>query len=782
MRDSRHSVSMGTFGLAFAIVLSPALMQYHDRDSGCTPPPVDTRLSELAVIVDELDRIAFDSSQRAYDDIWLPESADSALVRAIPSDLHTRVTVRVYHDLGSVQTMVAVYGGGEAITPLEPGLNTIEVVVMPPGGSGYYTIDLFVGPHPIPYDRTDPSRTAPFPDDYWLMPDASTATGFRVEIPVPAQETDVQALFLALLNETYSLDGFSPIGGIVIELPEAPDANSLPMTPAASLDPSASMGLFDLTPGSPSLGDRVPFQLSPVSRTLPGQSISHSLVLYPSIPLSPSGRYGMVVTRGALGSDGVAFGPSAFLKAVLLPASVGEDSAITKARGVLEDGLLDVLSDPQVVSPPITADEIALALRISVRSTDDIPLTPLAMKNYVLQAPPPAYQITSITPTGYPLAADVRGTWEAPNWRDGYFLSRDANGDPVVTGTQTIDFVLALPDAALSGPVPVVMYQHGSPGSSDEAISQALGGLAEAGFAVIGFTDTLNREAGSASTADHNRLLFLTLLAEWRYPNFAMQTYGEQMAFLRVIEQLDTLDVVPLPNGDGIPDLDLGASLNYVGISMGSVHGSGFLPYAPEIRAAALAVGAKREAESYFGGGAFIDIFPPDLRALIPNLKPVDYWVSLGIMQMIFDHQDPHNHAAFFYDNPIEVAGTTRKASVLITEGVGDTIIPNNATRSLAWTMGAIPHLEPVQQATPILQSIAGPVTGNIDSETTAAFYQFVPAGIPGIPPSPGCEFVTEGHSCAQGVPTAYQQRVSFLRSAADDAVPTIVDPLAPAP
>jgi len=130
----------------------------------------------------------------------------------------------------------------------------------------------------------------------------------------------------------------------------------------------------------------------------------------------------------------------------------------------------------------------------------------------------------------------------------------------------------------------------------------------------------------------------------------------------------------------------------------------------------------------------------------------------------------------------LEVAGTTRKASVLLTEGVGDFNVPNNATRSLAWNVGPIPHLAPIWDPSPILEPITGPVTANIDSETTAAFYQFVPAGIPGIPVTQGCEFELNGHFCAQVAPAARLQRALFLRSAVDDPVPTIVDPLTLSP
>jgi hypothetical protein len=646
------------------------------------------------------------------------------------------------------------------------------------GGGGSGGVGGMLPSAVIPYDRTDRSAMSPFPDDFWLALDASTPTGYRVALSVPSGEADVIFLYFALMNETSSLDGFSPTGGIVIKLSAAPDTGSLPLTPQASLEPSATLRLFNVTPGSDTLGQRIPFQLSPISRMLEGQEIDHSLVLYPSIPLTPKGRYAMVVATDARTADGRRFGPSPSMVSVLGPEQPGEAPEITKARDLLAEGVLDVLADDQVVSPPVRASDIAVVFRITVRSTDDIPLTPLSMKEQILSGPPPSYTIESVSPGSGDVAAVVRGTWQAPNWRESeYFISRDEAGDPRITGSLSVPFVLALPRAAETGPVPVLMFQHGSPGGAEDIVFEPRLTLADAGFAAIGFTDTLNRELGQ-DLDYQNTVLFQTLILEGRFPDFAMQTYGDQMAFLRVIEQLGSLDRVPFPDGDGVPDLDLEAPLTYLGISMGSIHGSAFLSYAPEIEAAALVVGAQRQGETYFNGGAFIDKFPASLRELLPNVTPTDFWVGLSIFQMIFDHQDAHQHAVFLYRNRLEVAGTTRKASVLFQEGVGDMLIPNNATRSLAWTFGPIPHLEPVWDPTPILEPITSPVMANIDPETTAVFYQFVAAGVSGIPPTPGCENEPDGHFCAQDAPAALLQRVLFLRSAVEQAVPTIVDPL----
>jgi hypothetical protein len=61
-----------------------------------------------------------------------------------------------------------------------------------------------------------------------------------------------------------------------------------------------------------------------------------------------------------------------------------------------------------------------------------------------------------------------------------------------------------------------------------------------------------------------------------------------------------------------------------------------------------------------------------------------------------------------------------------------------------------------------------------VDAETTAAFVQFAPDGIDGIPPSPGCIGQYEGHFCAQVAPEAHRLRADFYRSAVEDTVPVI--------
>jgi hypothetical protein len=624
----------------------------------------------------------------------------------------------------------------------------------------------------VAYDRFDPSTSAPFPDDYWLVPDASTPTGSRLAIDVPDRAPDVTSLFEALIADTALLDGFSPLALIAVELSDPPDPASLPLTVEASLDPLATVGLFDLTPYSPTFGQRVPFALHVRNDVIDGQQPTHTLVAFPSIPLVPGGRYGFVVTRRAFASPSRPFDPSPFFRDVLAGETPGEDPTVTRARAVASD-VVDALVS--AAYPPIPRDDLALALRISVRSTDDLPNDVLAMRQEVEAEPAPAITVTRVTPTGGSSAAIVEGTWNAPDWRQTVFLARDGSGAPRITRHVAVPFVLALPDAARNGPVPITIYQHGNPGSANEVATSFQDDLLSSGFAVVGFTDPINRYFPQGAFAQLTGI-FGTILFTHHVPEFWVETYGEQIAFLRALESLAAQDFLPVNAPDGTPELDLSRPLTYRGISQGSAHGQAFLAYAPEIKAGALVTGAFRFAEGLFlqdssdpiGVGSFLDF----IAQQVPNVRPPEVWVGFSLFQMLYDQQDGHNHARFLYRDPIPIDGTTQRASVLVVEGIDDHFVPNNATRSLAWQLGPIPHLTPILEDVPYLTNVAEAVTANVDADTTAAFAQYAPIGLPNLPPSPGCEVWSEGHYCGQ-IASSEQQLLFFL-SALGAGPPTI--------
>lgn len=652
------------------------------------------------------------------------------------------------------------------------------------GAGGTETLAFDTAPAGAParvlYDRTQERTAVPYPDDLYTVADPAAATGLRLAVPASGGPTDVAFLLGTLLPETNRLDGFSPIAHFTLEVSDAPDLASLPRTPAESLDPLASVLLLDLSTRA-----RVPFRIDVRRDTSVIGTVSHSLLIFPSIPLTPGGRFGLVVTRRAVADAGRPLDPSAFFSAALGEAQAGEDSRVTRVRALAQE----VVAAAREAAAPLEADDVALALRVSIRSTHTIPFDLLAVKSQILAAAPPTWTITRVVPETNPasaVAAVVEGTWQVPDWRSSGFFVRSASGVPLLQQTRSVPFVLALPKAALAGPAPLTMYQHGNPGSAEgEVPSHARKSLAAAGFAVAGFTDTLNREVAPGETDPAAKVaaqvfaVFLPLTQYQRIPDFWVQTNAEQLAFVRMLSTLGSLDVLPVGAPDGVPDVAPQLPLTYVGISEGANHGPGLLAYAPEIKAAALVAGGRRFTEVLIHQQAAVLL--SQIGGFFQNMTPAEIWSALAMFQGIFDAQDEHNHARYLYRSPFQIAGTIRRASLLLVEGIDDSLVPNHATESLAFAVGSVPQLAPVARPAPFLEQVGGPVIGNVDSQTSAALFQYVPTGIDGEDPTPGCTALapasgSEGHYCAQSAAESLYQREVFFQSALT-GVPTIIDP-----
>lgn len=647
-------------------------------------------------------------------------------------------------------------------------------------GTSSFMVAATGSPAIVSYDRDDLSALAPFPDDFWLV-ESDDVDGRRLQIPLPEGSGSGAALYEAVIHSTRVLDGFSPVAPMIVPIPAPLDPKILPDTLEESLDPLSAIGLFVVGEASVNLGDRVAFYLLQREETDSDGTTSHNLIIFPGPLLDPEERYALVITNRAYVDVSRPLEPSGFLAAAMQGVSEDATGNLERVASLLND-VLPMLEEN--VSPPLYADDIALVLGFTVRSIADIPGDTLSMRDQQLRLPIPGYTIDSVEAPeteGAGIAAYVYGTWDVPSFRDGSYIARDEEGKPVLTGTDEVPFILALPEQANHGPVPITMYQHGQPGSAEENIPRLVeaGVLGKSGHALIGFTDIANREIipGADNTSALTTRIFAELLANKAMPEYiGTLPRGEQLAFIRLMQGLGDVDVLPLGAPDGLPDLDVAAPLTYMGLSQGSIHGTGLVAYAPEIQAAYLAVAGGRYT------GVLIHQISESLFSFVsqvfPGFKLSEFYVGLSLLQMGYDTQDPINHARYLYRAPHDL-GDEKRASILVTEGLADTLTPPYSTQTAAWGFG-IPHLQPVQRNVPFLNAVTGPVVGNISPDTTAALYQYVPVGVEGIAPTPGCETLNEtnGHFCAQRAEEAQTQAIEFLRSAVEDPAPTIIDPL----
>lgn len=591
----------------------------------------------------------------------------------------------------------------------------------------------------VPFDRDDAAAVLPFPDDVFTVEDAASPTGRRLALAVPPRSGTAQALGDAVIAAAGVSDGFSPLGAWIVPLPAAPDEGSLPMTVEASLETLASVGLFDLASGA-----RVPFALS-VRRETP------ALVVWPR-PLDPGGRYALVVTRRALVDASHPLAASPFLARALAPESATDTPAVRRVRA----NLAPLLALP--LRPPLQREDVAVALVATVRSTAELASDVVAIRDQLdaraWTAPP--LTVTPVDDPAHDVVAVVSATWEVPIWVDELGITRDARGIPESRASEKVALRIALPRAALQGRAPLVMYQHGSPGTADEAVEFARTTLAERGFAVAGFTDRFNRSGRrEASLAEQ----ILALIRDRSAGAQQREMWSEQLAFLRLLRTLAALDVLPVGAPDGIPDLDLGKPLAYVGVSAGGVYGLGLLPYSPELHAAALWVGA---------GRSFSQPDADSVVALAPSfgVAPADAWWMIAVLQIALDADHPLVHARLLRD-----AAT----SVLLGEGLADPHTPPRATRDAAWQIGAA-QLAPAADPVFYLRQAPSPLAGNVDPTTTRAYAQYVPPGVPGMLPTPSCVFAhKDGHDCPQSL-EGRRQIADFLRSALVDPAPVATD------
>ncbi len=656
------------------------------------------------------------------------------------------------------------------------------------------------------YDRRVPRQLAPFPDDFWLATNPDNPAEYGVRLRTGGFGLPDQWLLNALATGVRSLDGFSPIAHCTVALSAAADAASLPSSYSESVAADASVMLFDVTREHADYGARIPFRIEARSEVIRGRA-DHALLIFPSVALKPRHRYGLVVTSRVRSLDGEPFGPSAFFAQVRdsKPSASAKNWVLERAQGLLED----VLAVSATASIPISRADVAFAVRFSIRSLDTIADDLVHIQKVTYEAPPPKIRSISIEAASdlerldvnekAALAAVIRGSWRSANWLDKEsYLSRDSDsGLPVSTGNRRLRFTLALPQAAFAGPVPVVMYQHGNPGSAEEeVVLHASRYLAEAGFAVVGFDDVLNRQHGRSRLSTEGQAsrqvadLLLRIITSSQMPGYFTQTIADQIAFTRAIGELASIEKFAMPAGSdaaraglrSVFGIDPTAPLLYLGVSEGAHHGSMLLPFAPQIRAAALVSPGRRFSEVLIHQGSNQLLAP--LRSLgFGGLTPTDIWVTMALIQMIFDDQDPNNFARFLYREPLDIA-PSRRASVLMIEGLGDSFVPNHATNSLARTLGPVVHLSPPSTKVAGLEVASGSVAGNVDAMTTAALYQYVPQGVSGVAATPGCaapplseRSAHEGHYCAQSSAESIRQRVEFLRSALEGGIPRVSDP-----
>jgi len=618
----------------------------------------------------------------------------------------------------------------------------------------------------ISYDRRDDTIVTPFPDDYWLVDDPTKPSGKRLQLEIgnlgdPWADAWIPSISVALLER----DGFSPNQMVLLDFSEGVDPTSLPADAFDSLDPFAQIALFDMNPSSADFGARVPFTAHVGNDPAP-VSVDHTVVLFPAVTLDPGGSYGLVVTNRlhAAGNAGRPFEHSEFFQAVASAPTPGEAPEAARARESIEPVLAFLESVPEV---PIPREDVALALRISIRSVGFDPSDLVAVKEAYLAAPPPVLNVNSIVSTRK-RAAIVRGTVDLPIYigpgDDLSAINRDpVTGKPVPVEFEAVPFVLSLPLAAHEGPVPIVFFQHWWGGRPSDLLGKGQEFLDDAGYAIGGIEDFPHRRYWrplglGVAAVEHQHVL-----AHQKFPLLNIQSYMDMLGFLRAIQGLGERSFLPHRAPDDIPEIDPTRIL-FRGHSRGANMSLGFLPLAPEVTAAVASVGTGRAYEHY--------MHQAQSRGSLTGYRKFRF-ALFGIEN---DRHDAYFLAKHLYREPLVIEGAedATPPSLLYLEGIGDPLISSTALRAAARELG-VPLIRPLQRSTPVLEEVDAPLAANIAPDVTAGLFQYDPFE------TPSCRDIFRefnAHNCALIAREAETQILHLFETALDpDRTPEIIDP-----
>jgi hypothetical protein len=341
------------------------------------------------------------------------------------------------------------------------------------------------------YGKPAETALSPYPSNRYTTADATTSTGLRVHIGADVTNDQLISSYEKTVEQLNEMDGFSTVGGVIVNFSGPIDAKSLVLAPEA--DPPLLGPILDATdyqkPGSP-------LYLVNVDENSPekGQTIGlipqwyaqeddddfpadYTLVAEPAIPLRQGTKYAFVVTNDLHAADGRPIDRSPDMEALLGAGAEGE-------YGTSVNDAVDEIEK----SVGVARKDIILA---SVFTTATIRSGIEAMGIAARKAPTPVLSSPWEVQQGPEAGGRVRfkAVYDAPDYRgaDTGTWSFE-NGMPVVQKTAGLEVFLAFSKAEVSGKRPVVIYGHGLGGDKDGTWGTAdrLAGVDPNGVAVFG--------------------------------------------------------------------------------------------------------------------------------------------------------------------------------------------------------------------------------------------------------------------------------------------------------
>jgi hypothetical protein len=652
------------------------------------------------------------------------------------------------------------------------------------GGSAAAPIaSLFVVPASLSDLQGDSFFDQPWPSDLRVENGRPRFSGY----PNPRQSALLDE-FIKVLDQ--SLDGFSPAATGFLRWNAPIDTATLPATPRAALEPTASVQLVDVDPASPERGSRHLVSLE-WREDVGVYWMPHTLAFMPTLgfPLRGKTRYALVVTDAVKAPGGQAVHPADDLAAILGLAPA--DARTSPAKAALAPAL-DALEAAGVARSHIvhlavftTADSVGelFAVRDDVRAN--------------VPAPTAEANAWKLLGSGAHLDEYVGRFGPSPNYQVGQipFESEGTGGEfqivggkPKVVNLFDLRFSLSVPNTPSCpmppGGYPIVLYAHGTGGDYRSYVGDGTAdALAQRCLASMGVDQIFHGDRpGAPNPPDETK----TELLFYNFQNpVAGRTNGRQSAIDEVQRaRLFTESKMTVPASISKTQAEIrfdGSKLMFFGHSQGGLNGPLYLAADGSARGGVLS-----------GSSAAINITllektmpTPSIAALVRSvflgLKPDEYaeldlfHPAIALGQSLVDVIDPQHYARYIATAPRQ--GFVPK-SIYMTEGInpdgtGDSYAPPHGIEVHALSIGLplqLPSQHPIVEAQwggpPAVSIPPAGLSGNLAAGKASGVIAQWP-----VPPG------SDGHFVVFDVPAAQAQAAGFLRNLADDPVGRVPAP-----
>lgn len=599
---------------------------------------------------------------------------------------------------------------------------------------------------PLSYDYC----SLPFPSMYYMREDASSPTGYRVQmgattLPVTHQGVSPNTQYL---NE---LDGFSPFPLLLAQFPDMVlDGVPGHANIADSTVDGSPIVLIDAETGV-----RIPSwsELDVSSEYVAGKEF---LMIRTASPLENGKRY-VVGIRNLKDTSGATI-PASDGFAALRDGTATDNWDIEGRRDAYEAIFGTLEQDGW------TRSETQLAWDFVVGSKEGITGRATAIRDDMLTrigAAGPAYTITSIDDgvdgTGYneSIFRVVMGTFTAPLYTvddaPGTFLTRDENGQPFYNGETTVPFTILIPRTAHDNPraLPIMQYGHGLLGDQDEIFAGYLGEMANTyGFSIVAVNWTGMKHDDSGA---------IQLMIAQDVGNFAMiperthQGFVEFVAAARMMTgdmaNDDAMKFSPA-GGDPLSVIDP-TQLWYYGNSQGGILGGAYLALNPDIPRGVLGVPGTPYSLLLHRSADFTPFFGL-LQNVYPDQRDISFFMSW--VQDLWDSGDASGYAAFMNADPLD--GVAHQ--VLVQDAIGDAQVTTLGAQNMARAYGAVQVTDAPYQDIFGVEQVASTYTGSAIAE----YFHNTP-DIPQTDVPPDSEYDT--HEDTRRTFSAQEQLYHFL-------------------